>query len=626
MWRAELLLKALYRGTNGDKSNGDDQYYYFNPFNLYGGKKIFPASEDSLQQHVKITRTQNLLRTGKILSENPLASVLVTTKEAIAFFNFIEDNKERIRQIAVPEMKHNEKQLKLWVDRYKEYEAYYDEAMAMATNLKRIDYTAIKDHLKNTLSSVVRSIEGNMVLFFPFSDLKTSEAWFTILAIAMLENEDFQMMRGKVVDVCDYALDGPKLIRPINKYRLNVTYLLIDDVAWSGTQASQYASKIYNTLRYVLFDVFDESGEMINGKRLFKAIPYELPSNRIVFVRAAATPKAVEKFKTIVDDEMEKRTDIISLKRSLLLDTAPTSTLFTWCSYSMYKGHGSSATYAYTDHKFPDYGSSAVVMALTTGIFCPYMFHGAQKASGFRNETEEIVKNNTFDIEGDVRKAEKRYEWKTCKEYELTLNNGLTVFSASDELNQYNYRPFLKNGSRLGLQAVQGTDKYIFAFSDTACVLMSDNELWSPFWSNEVQALSADYNLVGLIDPSNIVWDETRWDQNIYNTGNTGDNTSNKTAFRLEYKGKLYIGPNFVEDKVQSKYVPGILRGEDAFNMQNIDPNGLIPAFALCHLFSAGGTKTWGRPEPFYKEGEAQSILNLAANAVKLEKLANTIR
>ena len=31
------------------------------------------------------------------------------------------------------------------------------------------------------------------------------------------------------------------------------------------------------------------------------------------------------------------------------------------------------------------------------------------------------------------------------------------------------------------------------------------------------------------------------------------------------------------------------------------------------------GTKTWGRPEPFYKKGEAQSILNLAANAVKLE-------
>ena len=31
------------------------------------------------------------------------------------------------------------------------------------------------------------------------------------------------------------------------------------------------------------------------------------------FVRAAATPKAVEKFKTIVDDEMETRTDIISL-------------------------------------------------------------------------------------------------------------------------------------------------------------------------------------------------------------------------------------------------------------------------------------------------------------------------
>ena len=50
-------------------------------------------------------------------------------------FKFVEDNRERIRQIAVPEMKRNKKQLNMG-GRYKKYEAYYDEADAMAKNFK----------------------------------------------------------------------------------------------------------------------------------------------------------------------------------------------------------------------------------------------------------------------------------------------------------------------------------------------------------------------------------------------------------------------------------------------------------------------------------------------------------
>lgn len=499
------------------------------------------------------------------------------------FFEFIAENREAVTQFKVPKLEIDVQKLNEWVQGYQNFSEYVTEANRIKDNVTRISYDDMKHHLKTTLSSVIETLD-KFVLLFPFRHLKKSDAWFTILALALLDGDQFVKMKDKMIDVCDTLQSDIA----IAKYGYNVTYLLIDDFAWSGTQSSQLATRLYEGLRTTLFadeieSIRDPSGRL---RVIFKAKPYPIPDNTIVFIRAGAAPAAIttfENFKT-------NRRNAVSLKYSFSLGMAPESSVFTWCSSANFEqGHGRSASYAYTDHKVPDYTSSAISMILKTGVVCPYMFHGVRY---FRSDTTQWVHPpHRFDIPGNVIQTDILYEWKNGTiEYKLTLDNGLVVLSASKELNRYDRRPFLKNGMQIRL--VHVSDDYCFAFSDTACVLMSgshdpSNLLWS------ADFLHKPYDGDELVVEQKVVWNELDWGKN------------NNMIFQLEIDGKYFKGVNFVEDKVQSQYVANIMK-PSTIDMHKIDPDGVIPATALCKCFGAGFS--WGR-EVFYKDGKIQDIL-----------------
>ena len=582
MWRSEFLIHklsshTLFRGNDGDDENEGMHIFDTFPRRVQGRTQIYPVED--IERMTGSKRRQQLLRNAKVLYDLNQFEILRNAEIVEQLFDSIASNRESMLNFPVSPILFNSDKLDEWVQAYEKFREYHKEAQHMKKVLKRIEYENIIKGLKKALSNVVDTM-NNFVLLYPFKFLKKSDAWFTTLAIASLDDITFEKMKRKTIDVWE-TLDYENAI---NKYGTNVTYILIDDFAWSGGQASQLANSICDHLRIVRYDTKDLKYAW------FKAKPYQIPPESIVFVRAGVAERAIQVFKRL-SDETETTKNTICLKYSFKLTDNPTSSLFTWCSNTFYKQNdGISASYGFTDHKIPDFTSTAIIMPFLTGIVCPYMFHGAQVTTGELQKDWKVLQDK-FDIPGNVKDEELLHTWNTkfdTNEYKLTLDNGLVVFCASRQLNEYKFRPFLKNNKRIRLEQV--TDDYIFAFSDTACVLMSEGELWSNYKLHKF----LDGGI--LIDPEKVSWNEELWDDN--------------SVFELNLNGKRYFGRNCVEDKVQSSYIQGIL---PHLNMQEIDPNGLISAFALCYLF--GGDVTWGRPKSFYKEAKAQEILqNIVTN------------
>lgn len=567
MWNAESLVRKLsYRG------NEEMHIFEYNSFSR--NYKIFPFESINDMYPGNVRRRKALSKTQTVYDLIQF-NVFRNTEIVEPFFNSIAFNRESILNVSVRPVLLNSDKLDEWVKAYEKFSEYHEEAKNMKRFVERIKFENVIKGLKESLSNVVDTM-NNFVLFYPSKKfLKKSDAWFTILAIASLDTTTFERMKDKTLDVWD-TLDFKSAIQ---KYGTNVTYILIDDIAWSGGQASQLAYSICNYLRVVRYDTSE-----LQNIDLFKAKLYRVPPKSVVIIRAGAAKKAVQVFKDLSNDSETK--DTISFEYAFELNNSPTSSLFTWCSNNMFQSKGGvSSSYGYADHKIPDYSSTAVIMPFLTGIVCPYMFHGAQVQNEGSN-TWKILQDK-FDIFGKIVKEELLYTWKTANEYKLTLDNGLVIFSASPQLNKYKFRPFLKNNMSIRIEQV--TDNYIFAFSDTACVLMSKGELWS---DNELHEINDNDPIV--IDPNRVSWNEGLWE---------GEKSS-VAVFQLNFNGNEYIGRNCVEDKVQSSYIQGIL---PYLNMQQIDPNGVIPAFALCHIFSANFT--WGRPKSFYKGEEIQMIL-----------------
>ena len=590
MWRSQYLLETILRYRGKEDENFDEHEKNLHVFNPQSST-IFPL--EKLNEFVDNSRKKRKIVDAPILTFKTILPER-NSKQVDTFFDFVKGQRASISGITVPEFLVDKTKMQAWVNAYRGFADYHQEAITIKKHLNRVSYNDLRIGLKKVLSTFVHKMIRPCVLLFPFQHLTKSDAWFTILGMAMLEASLFEIMRNNTIDVWD-ILD---VTNAVQKYGMNVTYLLIDDFAWSGTQASQFAVKILNEMRAVHFT----HGSKLTGNVWFKAKPYAVTANSIVFVRAGVAENAIQKFHSLEDDF-----GAISLQYHFKLPYQPNSSLFTWCGNGLYKqSNGLSATYAYTDHKLPDYASSGVSMILSTGIVCPYMFHGVRHEENL--PINRWIVQHEFDISGRVKRKELLHTWNTSNgivsEYELHLDTGLVVFSASTELNAYKYRPFLKKGMNIRLERL--TEKYVFAFSSTACVLMSKSNV-AEFWSNGKIHAYYDFSPIR-VKQENVSWNETLWndpgsDKFVANPGNPNP----PVYFSLDIDGDEYIGVNFVEDKVQSSYIPGVFL-QSNIDLQKIDPKGVVPVTALCHLFS--GDSLWGRSKSFYKQEQAQQILN----------------